>query len=102
MEKLNDYILDPCYDMYIELISEMGEDIVYNSLSRDFEEDSVILTICDGIPNVALISDGNKLIMQMHILATGTISTTDITNHDKIKDVIHEVIATMYDENIII
>ena len=102
MEKLNDYILDPCYDMYIELISEMGEDIVYNSLSRDFEEDSVILTICDGLPNVALISDGNKLIMRMNILATGTVSTTDITNHDKIKDVIHEVIATMYDENIII
>lgn len=102
MEKLNDYIIDPCKDMYIDLISEMGEDIVYNSLSRDFEEDSVILTMCDGLPNVALISDGNKLIMRMNILATGTIFTSDITNHDKIKYVIPEVIATMYDENIMI
>lgn len=102
MEKLNDYIIDPCYDMYIDLISEMGEDIVYNSSSREFEESEVILTLCEGLPSVYLKSDGNKLIMQMHILATGTISTTDITNLDKIKDVIPEVIATMYDENIII
>lgn len=102
MEKLNDYIVDPCKNMYIELISEMREDIVYNSLSREFEAGKVILTLCDGLPHVALISDGNKLIMQMHITATGTIATTDITNLDKIKDVIPEVIETMYDENLMI
>lgn len=102
MEKLNDYIIDPCKNMYIDLISEMGEDIVYNSLSREFEEGEVILTLCEGLPSVYLKSDGNKLIMQMHILATGTMVTTDITNLDKIKDVIPEVIERMYDENIMI
>ena len=52
MEKLNYYIINPCYDMYIDLISEMGEDIVYNSSSREFEESEVILTLCEGLPNV--------------------------------------------------
>lgn len=102
MEKLNDYIIDPCKNMYIELINEMGEDIVYNSLSREFEAGKVILTLCEGLHSVYLISDGNKLTMQMHILATGTMVTTDITNLDKIKDVIPEVIERMYDENIMI
>ena len=102
MEKLNDYIVDPCKNMYIDLISKMGEDIVYNSLSREFEAGKVILTLCEGLPSVYLISDGNNLTIQMHILATGTMVTTDITNLDKIKDAIPEVIEKMYDENIII
>lgn len=102
MEKLNDYIIDPCKNMYIELISEMGEDIVYNSLSREFEAGKVILTLCEGLPDVALITDGNNLILQMYIIATSTTVTSDITNLDKIKDVIPEIIEKMYDENIII
>lgn len=102
MEKLNDYIIDPCKNMYIELISEMGEDIVYNSSSREFEDGKVILTLCEGLPDVALITDGNKLMLQMYIIATSTTVTSDITNLDKIKDVIPEVIEKMHDENIII
>ena len=102
MEKLNDYIIDPCKNMYIDLISEIGEDIVYNSFSRDFEGSKVILTLCEGLPSINLISDRNKLIMQIHIVASGATVTTDITNHDKIKNIVPEVIEKMYDKNIII
>lgn len=102
MKNVDSLIVDSCLNMYLSIIEKMGSNIVYYSLSRDYEDDNVILTICEGFPNVALISDGESLYINIYVIQTGTSVKVDITNHEQIINSVDDIISTMYDENILI